>query len=791
MGASWSGIFGVPSNKSTRQILDTILRRLVTETDMRDMYGLADPEVCKKFVIFGAEAFSKLFMQVRLNKTKEGTLFFQQLKGLGEQNPDPALQKKNCLELANFFVSIFKIYAAVALSIFDSEFPPTEVSDYRITRRNSQRGVQFFNPQTGFKGFSREAPGYMWGQRGFMQPPALQGQRGGKLDPTGNGAYFYLDDTTAPYQCLNAYLVVPTEADASDINILVDKKLTQGHELYFPHSSLYEDAFSQDATDPTYLKRTPKAYGAGIPFRGTLVMAKGAVELSGILSMSQTVSNISVYLVKVNVGSKALADISFQVTQGAGSLSAGVSGYDSSNKKVELPGLIVQNIMDAYTLKYPETFIAEAFLRSHRVLYDDRFQDSMIYLEGADPTDPGVLRISYRPEEKLKVRPEEKAEKVVVKMTLKMKRVGKDSGSNKYHLKLSLKNVDATPPELNEIFDVYDTYEEDKGYKETYFLTDSADISVPRQQATNASMGQWIERTIKSLIEKRDRMDNVAPFSVRSEIGFRQGVAKPYNSERIPKDMRIADIWKALAKDPPVKPHCMARAMQLLNLAAIRGDSSTGFSRACDTKFTLVRDGSLPEAGKSITSSYGIKALAMLFINAIDGSAEKLRGSEQYRDFRINFKRYFEKYDDSVKSPEDPRSLDQVSEKIMPFCEGHLEDKISLDATMTSQLRSKVFELQNRQAQHISNCMGILFQLFDEREIKAGRFALSDYVWQEGTDALANITVQTRDMLMAYYADCEKTYKDGLFILYNTYKDQTADSKKADFSRVPFNKLAQ
>jgi hypothetical protein len=254
--------------------------------------------------------------------------------------------------------------------------------------------------------------------------------------------------------------------------------------------------------------------------------------------------------------------------------------------------------------------------------------------------------------------------------------------------------------------------------------------------------------------------------------------------------MRIADIWKALAKDPPVKPHCMARAMQLLNLAAIRGDTSTGFSRACNTKFTLVKDGSLPEAGKSITSSYGIKALAMLFINAIDSSADKLKGSEQYRDFRIKFKRYFEKYEDTYEEPRDPGTIDGIKERIMPFCEGHLEDSISLDANMTSQLRSKVYELQNRQAQHVSNCMGILFRLFDQKEIRAGRFALSDYVWQDGTDALAAITVETRDLLMAYYSDCEKTYKDGLFILYNNYKEHSADKSKTVFPKVSFDKQA-
>jgi hypothetical protein len=64
--------------------------------------------------------------------------------------------------------------------------------------------------------------------------------------------------------------------------------------------------------------------------------------------------------------------------------------------------------------------------------------------------------------------------------------------------------------------------------------------------------------------------------------------------------------------------------------------------------------------------------------------------------------------------------------------------------------------------------------------VRAGQFELSEYVWSEGTDALAYITVQARDLLMEYYGDCEKTYKEGLFILYNKYKERVDTGKKTE-----------
>jgi hypothetical protein len=48
-------------------------------------------------------------------------------------------------------------------------------------------------------------------------------------------------------------------------------------------------------------------------------------------------------------------------------------------------------------------------------------------------------------------------------------------------------------------------------------------------------------------------------------------------------------------------------------------------------------------------------------------------------------------------------------------------------------------------------------------------------------EAVNKIAEEARNMLMEYYGDCEKTYKDGLYILYNKYK---ADPNSIQYSQV-------
>jgi hypothetical protein len=66
--------------------------------------------------------------------------------------------------------------------------------------------------------------------------------------------------------------------------------------------------------------------------------------------------------------------------------------------------------------------------------------------------------------------------------------------------------------------------------------------------------------------------------------------------------------------------------------------------------------------------------------------------------------------------------------------------------------------------------MGILFELFDEGAVRAGRIEISKYVEQNGMVAVNQIAERARNLLADYYGNCENKYKEGLMLLYNRHE---------------------
>jgi len=162
--------------------------------------------------------------------------------------------------------------------------------------------------------------------------------------------------------------------------------------------------------------------------------------------------------------------------------------------------------------------------------------------------------------------------------------------------------------------------------------------------------------------------------------------------------------------------------------------------------------------------------LAMLFVDKLVAGSPQITDTSQYTEFRKKFKFFFERYEqaqlDGIAAPD---SLSKIDEKIMPMCKGHTRDRIKVEGGTVYDLRSKAMELLNRQASHVRNSMTILFKLFNEQAVINGRFEISEYVQRDGMAAVNQLAEETRNMLVEYYGDCEKTYKDGLFVLYNKH----------------------
>jgi hypothetical protein len=742
MGSSWSSVFSGTTLPETKQILNTILKRLISEVDMRDMYSLADPRMCKEYIIFASSALSKLFATVQINKEADGILWFQKIKGLQEKNPDPQLQQQRCKELAFYFIRIFQIYAAIALSIMDSELPSVDPVEIIRPREERSRGALLIRPGEGLRGFPKQQSS-MWGR--------FFGQSGGALHPDRNGPadqnYFLTPERAGPYAVLNTYLVVPDVRDS--MNPLAFKIEGSGKiPMVITQDSLYD------------VPRNVKDFVSQLDARPRIMYdhtrGEERVRIEANLMLQGDGGNLQVTLQGIQVSGRGDAG---EVTRTLQVDVTGVPRYKGS----ELPIVLKDMFREAYDRIVPQTFSAADFLRDKGLLRGTEIEGSHISVNNPRDERGDTIRITYKTSHKI----DERARQIEISADLIITKKKKIEGqSQEYIVKVDTNNLETNPAFLRGELKISQSRDDERFRgREKSFSTGQADSSRPLSK-DGKSIPLFLETAFKNMLSEEGDVQGE-----RDGIRYtREGYPEPLNSDQIPKSLRIKEIWKALAKDPPIKPHCIARAMQLLNLSAIQGtETREAFSSICRVKFPYSRDGSLPPVGRPITEEYGISALAMLFVDNIETGSPKIGSTEQYKEFRRKFKLFFERYDVSrEQEAQAPERISDIQEKIMPdLCTGHTRDRIRVEGGIVNELRAKARALIERQNMHIQNCMTILFKVFDERAVRSGRFEISEYVGVGGMEAVNAVAEEARNILAQYYGDCEETYREGVYVLYN------------------------
>ena len=788
MGSSWSSAFSTGTTQETSNMLNTILRHLMQESDLRDMYSLADPNKCKEYIVLATSALEKMFATIRIDKGPDGLLFYQKIRGFQERNPDAAKQRQYCTELSFFFVRIFQVYAAICLSMMDSELPSTDIMDVIPAKGPIQRASRItpINPTTGIRGFTRTRPLQQQGLfSGFFGT-----QSGGDLDAARDGAAtpgegnFYLDPNLAGvYTLLNRYLVAPANRALTAKDNLSFKEPADSTNPGYT-STVFVEALQDELYDfdQAGARIAVQNFTAGDICPRIIYKPVPDVTVSADLKLELEDADVTLKITIQDAESEGIAGLerktaTQKIAYNAGKPESFIQVLDGL-----LSGLYTEATKPPPAAPPPPPppirrtappraempmFSAVDFLQKRGILTPystgeySRIGDSNVYVLRAYDYKGSDLQVIYTTGYKLDT--EERSKRITIRTNITMNPSKQRIGI--INLGVDMDAIETDPPELKEAL-IMPWDDGQQVHRRTAAFTDSRTPVTER----GLTISGFLEETFNRLLRERDQ------YEEREGITrTRGGLVEPYNSSGIPGPMRIKELWKALAKDPPVKAHCVARAMQLLNVAAIRGSvTSQGFSEICRTKFAYARDGSLPPAGKPITEEYGILSLAMLFVDGIANGTPQIKDTEKYKEFRRKFKTFFERYATSnYDQVQAPASLGDVRESLMPkVCEGHTQDRIVLDQGMVGELRGYAQQLLQRQADHLRNCMAILFKLFDEASVRAGEFKISAYVERDGTAAVNAIAEEAREMLMSYYGDCEETYKNGLFALYNKYKEK-------------------
>ena len=758
MGAGTSSIFrSNPNGAEVKTLLNSILKNMFSRADLVDLYSLADPMRCSKYVVVGAKALDKLFLSINLEPRKgpDGKIYFQKLEGIQRANPMGAQQNDTCKMLSFFFIRIFRIYAALTLSILDSELPASDPTTTESRNMPQRRGLVVINPPH-LPGFKQKNTVSWFGRGGELLQgafPVAPGQPGGSGD-------YYLDPGQAGvYAILNKYLLMPSTnpgASRSDMRF-------QEFDITIPQNSLYDFApgraikdFTNGSIDTRPRPSIFYSFKNGELYSGVAAELMLSRDRDG--NTDVTLENIRFTTGDKQAQRRTLTDKLLNRRPGDETPQSRTGKY--------LPGLIQELLIKAAEQIDPPKFSLVEFFKKFNII--DSLDGRVAIKETTITIDnPGGMRartripILYKGKFKL-----EKEREVSIEITVeifgskKEKIVGEPQ---QYSITVDMDTMDTKPSGLLAML-------ERKRERSSRFFTGDTDTSTP-MDVKGRTVPQYLQNVFDNLL--KDVTDGQSTGGISYD---REGRPKPYDSEEIPEEYKVKAAWDALVKNPPVKAHCVARAVQLLNVAAIT-DTSTGeaYSSVCNIKFPYIGNGSLPEPGKTVLTSDGINALAMLFVDQLAGDnfIPKVTNTPKFKEFRERLRTSFHRYDTVEKmranlgGDESKLDFKKIKETQMPFCENNQDMKLKLKGVLVKNLRGKVMDLMRQQQIHIARVMQLMFKLFNEKAVRAGNFEINDYILANGMEALNNLAEEARNLLIDYYSGCEKTYKEGLFDIYN------------------------
>ena len=153
MGASIS-VSSIPTQgtiltktQTTVYVMNHILEFILKNADISDIISLASDEGCKKWLVVAESKLKDVFkkfdilkkpgIQLPTDKDKQGSVYYQKISEL-EKSTESGLKSNYCKVLAFYYIRLFQIVGALALSIQDSTLP---MRDYIGTRSQIDKKV--------------------------------------------------------------------------------------------------------------------------------------------------------------------------------------------------------------------------------------------------------------------------------------------------------------------------------------------------------------------------------------------------------------------------------------------------------------------------------------------------------------------------------------------------------------------------------------------------------------------------------------------------------------------------
>jgi hypothetical protein len=156
MGSSLSNLpnESIIDNKTqtTIVLMNRILNFILTQSDIKDMISLANPDTCSKWIVITETKISDLFDKIKIQPEigKDGVLYLKKIDTLQKETKKDGLNQHYCKILAFFFIRMFQVVGALALSIIDTKLPDKDYSETSTKIEISEsKGIPFFKKLKG------------------------------------------------------------------------------------------------------------------------------------------------------------------------------------------------------------------------------------------------------------------------------------------------------------------------------------------------------------------------------------------------------------------------------------------------------------------------------------------------------------------------------------------------------------------------------------------------------------------------------------------------------------------
>lgn len=130
MGAAASTAIGsltreqlAAKTQNTREMLDFIFHYLMEDIHIRDFYRLSSPDECRRYILVLANRIHETFLSLDIvpSRTKAGKLYYRSVHDhVAPPTESEKVERQTlCVVLAFFYVRIFQIFGALALTLVD------------------------------------------------------------------------------------------------------------------------------------------------------------------------------------------------------------------------------------------------------------------------------------------------------------------------------------------------------------------------------------------------------------------------------------------------------------------------------------------------------------------------------------------------------------------------------------------------------------------------------------------------------------------------------------------------